>query len=67
MKETSTRLESIWEFQVIATTLKAVNKDLKEVAEKEMYLKSMHVMGETILLLVGRPLTEVEIVRKRIK
>ena len=49
------KLQSNWEFQVITTTLENVNGDLKEVAEKKQFLKSMHVLGNKILLLVGQP------------
>ena len=48
-------LQSNWEFQMIATTLKNVNRNLKEVVEKKQFLKSIHVLGDKILLLVGQP------------
>ena len=48
-------LQSNWEFQMITTTLKNVNRNLKEVVEKKQFLKSIHVLGDKILLLVGQP------------
>jgi hypothetical protein len=46
--------QSNWEWRLVTTTVDSVNKDLKEVAEKKQFLKSMHVLGDKILLLVGQ-------------
>jgi len=50
-----TNMEVVWRFKVGKSTLESVNRDLKQIAEDRLYLKSMHIMGNTILLLAGYP------------
>jgi len=49
------KLQSNWDFQLIVTTLENVNSNLKQIAENKKYLKSIHVLGDKILLLFGQP------------